>query len=79
MYEGEVTMISPEETENHLGGYGKTISRVIVGLKTAKGSKQLKLDPTIYESFHKEGIHVGDIVYIEVNSGSVKVSVVILY
>lgn len=26
-----------------MGGYGKTISHVIIGLKTAKGTKQLKV------------------------------------
>jgi len=41
-----------EETENAMGGYGKTIAHVIVGLKTVKGTKQLKLDPTIYERFN---------------------------
>jgi DNA helicase TIP49 (TBP-interacting protein) len=40
VYEGEVTEITPEETENPLGGYGKTISHVIIGLKTTKGTKQ---------------------------------------
>ncbi|KAJ1555562.1 RuvB-like protein 1, partial [Cladochytrium tenue] len=45
VYEGEVTELTPEETENPLGGYGKTISHVIIGLKTVKGTKQLKLDP----------------------------------
>lgn len=36
--------------ENPVGGYGKTVSHLIIGLKTAKGTKQLKLDPSIYES-----------------------------
>lgn len=72
VYEGEVTEIKPCETENPLGGYGKTISNVIVSLRTVKGSKQLKLDPTIYESIQREKIEVGDVVYIEVNTGSVK-------
>ncbi|CAG8680245.1 16740_t:CDS:2, partial [Acaulospora colombiana] len=45
VYEGEVTELSPEEVENPLGGYGKTLSHVIIGLKTVKGTKQLKLDP----------------------------------
>ena len=45
VYEGEVTEITPEETENPLGGYGRTISHVVIGLKTVKGSKQLRLDP----------------------------------
>jgi RuvB-like protein 1 (pontin 52) len=31
-------------------GYGKTVSHVIIGLKAAKGTKQLKLYPSIYES-----------------------------
>ncbi|GMF37561.1 unnamed protein product [Phytophthora fragariaefolia] len=72
VYEGEVTEMTPEETENPLGGYGKTISHVIVGLKTTKGSKQLRLDPSIYESLQKEKVSVGDIIYIEANNGSVK-------
>ena len=49
VYEGEVTELTPEETENPLGGYGKTVAHVIIGLKTTKGTKQLKLDPSIYE------------------------------
>lgn len=73
VYEGEVTELTPEETENPHGGYGKTIAHVIVGLKTTKGTKQLKLDPTIYESIQKEKIAVGDVIYIEANSGAVKV------
>lgn len=72
VYEGEVTLLAPEETENPLGTYGKTISHVIVGLKTIKGTKQLKLDPSIYESILKERVQVGDVIYIEANSGSVK-------
>lgn len=55
-------------------GYGKTVSHVVIGLKTAKGTKQLKLDPSIYESLQKEKVEVGDVIYIEANSGAVKVS-----
>ena len=36
VYEGEVIELTPEETENVHGGYGKTVSHVLVGLKTAK-------------------------------------------
>ncbi|XP_014673230.1 PREDICTED: ruvB-like 1 [Priapulus caudatus] len=72
VYEGEVTELTPCETENPMGGYGKTVSHVVIGLKTAKGTKQLKLDPTIYESLQKEHIAVGDVIYIEANSGAVK-------
>ncbi|KAL0074969.1 RuvB-like 1 [Phycomyces blakesleeanus] len=72
VYEGEVTELTPEETENPLGGYGKTISHVIIGLKTVKGTKQLKLDPSIYESIQKEKVTVGDVIYVEANTGAVK-------
>ena len=58
VYEGEVTELTPVETENPMGGYGKTISHLIIGLKTAKGTKQLKLDPSIYESLQKEHVEV---------------------
>ncbi|XP_067004210.1 ruvB-like helicase 1 [Anabrus simplex] len=72
VYEGEVTELTPVETENPIGGYGKTVSHVVIGLKTAKGTKQLKLDPSIYESLQKEKVEVGDVIYIEANSGAVK-------
>ncbi|XP_031263398.1 ruvB-like protein 1 [Pistacia vera] len=72
VYEGEVTELSPEETESVTGGYGKSISHVIIGLKTVKGTKQLKLDATIYDALIKEKVAVGDVIYIEANSGAVK-------
>jgi len=72
VYEGEVTELTPEETENALGGYGKTVAHVIIGLKTTKGAKQLKLDPSIYEALQKEKVTPGDVIYIEANSGAVK-------
>lgn len=33
----------------------------------------LQLDPSIYESLQKEKVEVGDVIYIESNSGAVKV------
>jgi len=72
VYEGEVIELTPVETENPMGGYGKTVSHVIIGLKTAKGTKQLKLDPSIYESLQKERVEMGDVIYVEANSGAVK-------
>jgi RuvB-like protein 1 (pontin 52) len=72
VYEGEVTELTVEETEDPLGGYGRTISHVILGLKTIKGSKTLKLDPTIHDALSKEQVQVGDVIYIEANSGAVK-------
>jgi len=72
VFEGEVTALTPVETENSLAGYGKTITHVLIGLKTSKGTKQLKLDPTIYESIQREKVSIGDIIYIEASSGAVK-------
>ncbi|CAG8449514.1 6130_t:CDS:2 [Ambispora gerdemannii] len=72
VYEGEVTELTPEEIENPLGGYGKTLAHVIIGLKTVKGTKQLKLDPSIFESIQKERVTVGDVIYVEANTGAVK-------
>lgn len=73
VWEGEVTELRPEEIEDPLsGGLTRVVSAVIVTLKTAKGSKQLKLDPSIYDNIQKEKISVGDVIYIEANSGSVK-------
>jgi RuvB-like protein 1 (pontin 52) len=54
-------------------GYGKTVSHVVIGLRTVKGAKQLKLDPSIYETLQKEKVEIGDVIYIEANSGGVKV------
>jgi len=72
VYEGEVTEITPEEVDNPLGGYGRSISHVVIGLKTTKGSKQLRLDPSIFDALQKEKVNVGDVIYVESNSGAVK-------
>ena len=72
MWEGEVTELKTEEKEDPHGGYGKIVTSVIVTLKTSKGTKQLKLDPSIYENMQKEKVNTGDVIYIEATSGSVK-------
>jgi len=72
VWEGEVTEITPEEVDDPHGGYGKVVQSVIIGLKTTKGAKQLKLDPSIYENIQKEKVAVGDVIYIEATSGAVK-------
>merc|ERR1711988_1017034 len=72
VWEGEVVEISPEEEEDPHGGYDKVVSAVVVGLKTTKGQKQLRLDPSIYENIQKEKVAVGDVIYIEATSGAVK-------
>jgi len=69
VYEGEVTEMTPEERPDPNGGYTKKVVSVMIGLKTAKGQKTLKLAPTIYENLVKEKAQVGDVIYIEANSG----------
>lgn len=39
VWEGEVTELKTEEKEEEVEGYGKTVSSVIVTLKTSKGTK----------------------------------------
>merc|ERR1712100_173422 len=68
-YEGEVTELTPEERPDPNGGYTKKVVSVMIGLKTSKGQKTLKLAPQIYESLQKEKVSVGDVIYIEANSG----------
>ncbi len=72
VYEGEVVELTPHEVDNPLSTQGRTVSHLNVGLKTAKGVKQLKLDPAIYDSLRKAKVTVGDVVYIEAGSGIVK-------
>ena len=67
-----MTLLTPEEAENPLGRYRKTISHVVIGLKTSKGTKQLRLDASLFDSIEKEKIQVGDVIYIEANSGVIK-------
>merc|ERR1711937_790665 len=72
VYEGEVTELTPEERPDPHGGYNKVVTGVMIGLKTTKGSKTLKLAPQIYESLTKEKVSIGDVIYIEANTGSAK-------
>eukprot|EP00914_Ancora_sagittata_P021979 GHVO01043761.1.p1 GENE.GHVO01043761.1~~GHVO01043761.1.p1 ORF type:complete len:476 (+),score=95.68 GHVO01043761.1:39-1430(+) len=72
VYEGEVTSLIAEETENPHGGFGKAVSSINITMRTAKGSKALRLAPQINESLRKEQVRVGDVIYIEPISGIVK-------
>jgi len=72
VFEGEVTQLKPIESESPVAGFERSITHVLIGLKTTKGTKSLKLDPSIYESLQKEKVVVGDVIYIEANSGAVK-------
>lgn len=72
VWEGELTEMKIEETENPGEGFERIVSSVIITLKTTKCSKQLKLDGVIYDNIKREKITVGDIIYIEANTGNVK-------
>ena len=72
VYEGEVIELTPHEVDNALSGTGRTVSHLSVSLKSAKGVRQLKLDPAIFDSFKKARVSIGDVVYIEAGSGIVK-------
>lgn len=67
-----MTELTPEEAENPLGGYGRTISHLLITMKSARGTKKLRLDPSIYEAIQKERVRLGDVIYIEANTGAVK-------
>mmetsp|Transcript_16284 Transcript_16284/g.24548 ORF Transcript_16284/g.24548 Transcript_16284/m.24548 type:complete len:460 (-) Transcript_16284:110-1489(-) len=72
VFEGEVVELTPVEAKDAATGYGKTIKHVVIGLKTTKGTKQFRLAPDVYESIQKEKVLLGDVIYIEANSGAVK-------
>jgi len=68
VYEGEVTEITPEAGVGVSGGgadgggggatYGPSVSRVILGRQTARGGKQLRLDPAMHDALLKEKVAV---------------------
>ena len=39
--------------------YGRAVSHVVLGLKTARGSRQLRLDPAIHEALLRERVSPG--------------------
>lgn len=72
VFEGEVVQLAAEEAENPHGGFGKCISAVMLTLKTAKGMKTLRLAPQLHDALQKEKVRVGDVVFVEANTGIVK-------
>ena len=73
VYEGEVTEMIPEEKPDHSGASNiRVVSSVTISLKTTKGAKTLKLAPSIYEYLQREKVQVGDVIYIEANTGVAK-------
>lgn len=64
VWEGEITELRTEERDDPTGTNAKVVSSVVISLKTSKGTKQLKLDPSMYENLNREKCTVGDVIYI---------------
>lgn len=50
VWEGEVLEMRTEEVHNPIQGYEKVVSSVYLTLKAQKGTKQIKLDASIYDN-----------------------------
>ncbi len=75
VFEGQVVEMRAHEVADASpagGAQGKVVAHVTLLLRSAKGTKTLKLDPSIYGALLKAKVAVGDVIYIESNSGSVK-------
>ncbi|KOB85310.1 hypothetical protein PFDG_00753 [Plasmodium falciparum Dd2] len=73
VYEGEVVDMVVEENECLYSlNKAKQINAIIITLKSVKGSKTLRLAPKIHEQIAREKIKIGDVIYIETNTGHVK-------
>lgn len=70
VFEGEVVEILPQERED--ASDGRILTSVSLTLRTAKGSKTIKLEPSVYHGLTRAKISVGDVIYVEANSGTVK-------
>ena len=66
-----MTELKTEEKDDLASG-NKIVTSVIITLKTSKGTKQLKLDPSIHENMTREKCSIGDVIYIEASTGNVK-------
>lgn len=70
IYEGEVVEIVPQETTGPTGT--KSISSVSLTLKAVKGSRTLRLDPSVYEGLLRAKVTPGDVIYVEAAAGAVR-------
>ncbi|MES1905103.1 MAG: RuvB-like protein 1 [Paramarteilia canceri] len=71
IFEGELVELEVVEGPK-VNGQNAPISHVMVVLKTLKQTKKLKLDPAIFENIKNEKISIGDIIFIDANSGKVQ-------
>ena len=62
---------SVQHLEGAAQGAG-AVQRVCLTLQTKKAEQELRLDGAVYQQLEQQNVRVGDVVYIEANSGLVK-------
>lgn len=73
VYEGEVVdMVVEEKDCVYSLNKAKQVNAIIMTLRTIKGTRTLRLSPKIHEQIAREKIKIGDVIYIETNTGHVK-------
>jgi RuvB-like protein 1 len=71
-YEGEVVELRVIDEESPFKPHSKEIKEIQIMLKAGKGSRKIKVSAALYEQIEKQKIVIGDVVYIEANSGVIK-------
>jgi len=71
VFEGEVVELQPHMLPGSEAST-RAISHVILSLRANKGTRTLKMDPSVYESLLRARVTLGDVILIESNSGAVK-------
>jgi RuvB-like protein 1 (pontin 52) len=69
--QGVLKKITVNESANQSGGYGKSIKLVSIVIQATKGTRTFTLPPDLYEEMQKQKIRVGDVIYVEVDSGRI--------
>ncbi|EJW04858.1 hypothetical protein EDEG_00951 [Edhazardia aedis USNM 41457] len=72
IYEGEVVSISIVEDDTVVNKGEGRILFAKLELRTSKECLEVKISPLLYEMYENENIDIGDIIYIESNSGVLK-------
>ncbi|PHJ20088.1 tip49 C-terminus family protein [Cystoisospora suis] len=77
VYEGQVMDLVEEAPEGSLDTempdtQKRVLAPIKITLKTQKGSKTLRLAPQINEGIQRQQVRVGDVIYIEASTGTVK-------
>ncbi|CAD0111351.1 unnamed protein product [Aureobasidium uvarum] len=68
----EVYSTEVKKTEALMENFRRAIGLRVHETKEVYEGEKLRLDPSIYEAIQKERVRVGDVIYIEANTGAVK-------